>query len=78
MNNEFPDMILEGCATDRQMSFAQSIADELGIDLPNEHTKWEISEFISKNKREYYSARGKRLGGYAAIEKRIDEKIRRV
>ena len=61
-------------ATDKQMSYAESIAEELGIDLPEEHTMSEISMFIDDNKDDFYQSRRERLGGYGEMQDRIDRR----
>ena len=61
-------------ATDKQMEYAEDIAEELGIDLPEERTVSEISMFISDNKDDYYQSRRDRMGGYAEMYDRIDRR----
>ena len=73
-----PDRYDGGCtlipATDKQMEYAESIAEELGIDLPEEHTMREISMFIDDNKDYFYQSRRERLGGYGEMYDRIDRR----
>ena len=59
-------------ATEKQMKYANDIADELGIDLPDIHSKREISDFISDNVDDYYQSRRDRMGGYTEMYDRID------
>ena len=61
-------------ATDKQMEYAEAISDELGIDLPEEHSISEISMFIDDNKDDFYESRRERMGGYAELYDRIDRK----
>lgn len=41
--------------TERQIKFAEAIAEELGLELP-EFDKREYSEFIADNKDDYYES----------------------
>lgn len=61
-------------ATEKQMEYAEAIAEELGIDLPEEHSMNEISMFIDDNKDDFYQARRDRMGGYAEMYDRIDRR----
>ena len=74
-----PDLHDGGCelfkpATEKQMSYAQDIADELGIDLPEELSIGEVSRFITNNVDDYYESRRQRKGGYAEMYERIDRR----
>lgn len=63
-------------ATQKQMDYAEDIAEELGIDIPNEHDMETISEFISDNVDDYFEARRERLGGYGEMEDRLNKRWR--
>lgn len=63
---------MNGEATQKQMDYAEDIAEELGIDLPEERDKKTISEFISENVDDYFESRRERLGGYGEMEDRLD------
>lgn len=59
-------------ASEKQIKYAQDIAEELGIDMPDERSISSISEFIDENKNEFYQSRRERMGGYAEMYDRID------
>ena len=73
-----PDLHDGGCefipATEKQMSYAEDIAEELGIDLPEELSISEVSQFISDNADDYYASRRERMGGYGEMYDRIDNR----
>ncbi len=62
-------------ATEKQMKYAQDIADELGIDLPKIYSISEISEFISDNADDFYQSRRDRMGGYEEMYDRLDHYV---
>ena len=63
-------------ATEKQILFACDIADELGIDLPDEKTSKAYHDFISENEGEYYRARSQRMGYASAAEDRFYKRMR--
>ena len=62
--------------TAKQIGFAQAIADELGIDLPEENTVGAYHDFIAEYEAEYYESRRKRLNGYDEAEDRFYRRMR--
>ena len=44
--------------TDKQIDFAETIAKELGLDLPKEYTKFAYSEFIGEWQKDFYELKG--------------------
>lgn len=62
--------------TAKQIGFAQAIADELCIELPEENTVGAYHEFIAEYEAEYYDSRRKRLNGYDEAEERFYRRMR--
>ena len=57
---------------EKQFEYARDIADELGIDLPDEDE--DIPEFIDENVADFYRSRRERMGGYNEMMDRIDRR----
>ena len=58
--------------TEKQLEYARDIAEELGIDLPDEEE--DIPEFIDENVSDFYHSRRERMGGYGEMMDRLDRK----
>ena len=52
-----------GKATEKQIDFATTIAEELGLELPDFNDRTETSDFISEYADEFYEQRNSRRYG---------------
>ena len=58
--------------TERQRQFAFDIADELGLELPDDN---EVSDFIAENKAEFYRCKRDRQGNKAFYDDLSDRRF---